>query len=336
MGESGLQRRASEAVANLCVAVVGYGSIGRRHCENLAKLGVHRRFVVRRRESPNPAFLPPEDVIVVHSIRESIASGIDLAVVCNPTSLHVATAREFVAAGIPVLIEKPLAAHFSEADLFVREVNDSGARAGMLYCMRYHPAYALARNYVSQGRLGRIVRAKVWFESYLPDWHPWEDYRESYAARSELGGGVLPTLDHEIDFINWCFGPLAECSGMTTRSGKLDIDVNDTAQLTMHYADHEVEVQLSFAQPARRRGFEFVGCEGTLRFSFEEQRLELADGANATLLCHEPDFDLDLMYLALLRGALEAIAEGRPMPIPLDAGLDALRVASYLNHRNGL
>lgn len=321
---------------DLCVAIVGYGSIGRRHCDNLAKLGVERRIVVRRPESANPAFMPPDDVIVVHSVRESIESGIDLAILCNPTSLHVTTARKYITAEVPVLIEKPLGADYSEAEQFLREAEACGARVGILYCMRYHPAYALAREYVSQGHLGRMVRAKAWFESYLPDWHPWEDYRQSYAAHSELGGGVLPTLDHEIDFINWCFGLPTKCSGTTSRSGKLDVDVDDTAQLTMHYTDHDVEVHLSFATPQRRRGFEFVGSDGTLRFSFGEQCLDLSDVAYAALLWHEPDFDLNLSYLAMLRDALEAFAAGRPMPIPVEAGLDSLRVAYSLKNCESL
>ncbi|HEV3004561.1 MAG TPA: Gfo/Idh/MocA family oxidoreductase, partial [Pirellulales bacterium] len=150
----------------------------------------------------------------------------------------------------------------------------------------------------------------------------------SYAARAELGGGVLPTLDHEIDFINWCFGPPVSISGTSSRSGRLDIDVEDTAHIMMHYPGHAVEIRLSIAERERRRGFEFGGTEGTLRFSFEQQRLDLSAGASDKLVWHEPEFDLNLIYLAMLRDALEAIMAGRPMPIPIGAGLDALRVAS--------
>ncbi|MGH8164603.1 MAG: Gfo/Idh/MocA family protein, partial [Rhodanobacteraceae bacterium] len=163
------------------MAIVGYGSIGRRHCDNLQSLGVGRRVVVRRQAEANPAFAPPGDAAVVHSIQESIESGIDLAIVCNPTSLHVAAALEYVAAGVPVLIEKPLASSLDEARRLVCEVARTGVAAGMAYCMRYHPGYALARRCIGDGDLGPIDYAKVWFETYLPDWHPWEDYRRSYA-----------------------------------------------------------------------------------------------------------------------------------------------------------
>ncbi|HWB13720.1 MAG TPA: Gfo/Idh/MocA family oxidoreductase [Pirellulales bacterium] len=315
---------------NLRIAIVGYGSIGRRHCEILRSLGIRRPIVVRRRESANPAFIPPDDAVVLHSVDQAIDSGVDLAIVCNPTSLHVATARQFVTAGLPVLIEKPIAARLDEAEPFVRETESAAATAGMAYCMRHHPAYALAQAYLSQARLGHIVHAQAWFESYLPDWHPWEDYRQSYAARADLGGGVLPTLDHEIDFILWCFGLPAGYFTATSRSGTLDADVDDEARVAMRYDGYEVEIRLSICQPQRRRGFEVIGDQGTLRFSFEQQRLELLTrtGAGDKVLWHEPAFDLNLMYEAMLRDVLEAVAAGRPMPIPVRAGLEALRVAT--------
>jgi predicted dehydrogenase len=243
--------------------------------------------------------------------------------------MHVPTARLFVAAKIPVLIEKPLAGRLSQAEQFARKVELRSANIGMAYCMRYHPAYALAREYLVQGRLGRIGYAQAWFESYLPDWHPWEDYRQGYAARAELGGGVLPTLDHEIDFILWCFGLPADFSTTTSRSGKLDADVDDEAQLTLRYPGHEVEIRLSICQPRRTRGFEFVGDRGSLRFSFEGQCLEFASSEKrADVLWHEPTFDVNVIYEAMLRDALDAIAAGRPLPIPVRAGIDALRIAT--------
>jgi predicted dehydrogenase len=220
------------------VAVIGYGSIGRRHLANLERLGVGQRWVVRRPEGSNPAFAPPPGVELVHSDQEVIAAGLDLAIICNPTALHVVTAEKYVAAGIPILVEKPLCAPGQEeaAARLVTLAHQRGAAAGIAYCLRYHPAYRLAHDIVTSGGLGPLLSAKAWFESYLPDWHPWEDYRQSYAARADLGGGVLPTLDHEIDFMNWCLGDPIEVAGEMRNSGTLGIDVPDTASVFLSYA----------------------------------------------------------------------------------------------------
>jgi predicted dehydrogenase len=321
---------------DLRVAVVGYGSIGRRHAENLGRLGVGRRVIVRRRHVANPAFQAPDEALVVHSVQESIDAGIDLAIVCNPTSLHVATARDYLSAGVPVLIEKPLSGELPEAERFVEEAERRGVAASMAYCLRYHPAYVLAHEYAHRGELGRMQHVRVWFESYLPDWHPWEDYRQGYAARADLGGGVLPTLDHEIDFVCWCFGLPPTTTGVSSRSGELDAEVDDQATLALHYGDFEVEISLSLSQRQRRRGFELVGSDATLSFSFEQQRLKLVrQGASEEIVWNEPEFDLNRMYLALLDDALKAVAAGMPMPVSLRAGLDTLRVAEAVHQYRG-
>lgn len=314
----------------MSVAVVGYGSIGRRHCANLARLGVMRTVIVRRKYGRNPAFASPDSALVVHSVPESIEAGIDLAIVCNPTALHVSVSREYLAAGIPVLIEKPLSADTAEAGRLVADAEASPVAAGMAYCLRYHPAYALAARQVRRGALGDLQAAGAWFESYLPDWHPWEDYRQSYAARRELGGGVLPTLDHEIDFLCWCLGPPRRSSGAVSRSGLLDAEIDDTAKLTLHYDHYAAEIELSMGARERRRGFNFIGDRQSLIFSFDEQHLRLIDHRSRVekTLWHDPQYEINRMYLDLLDDALNALAAGRQLPIPLRAGLEALYAAA--------
>lgn len=318
---------ASAGREKLSVAVAGYGSIGRRHGENLGRLGVGRRVIVRRRDAVNPAFTPPADALVVHSVQESIQAGIDLAIVCNPTSMHVATASDYLAAGVPVLIEKPLAGDLAEAERFVEHAQQSGVPAGMAYCLRYHPAYELAFQYASQEKLGEVRQVRAWFESYLPDWHPWENFRQSYAARRDLGGGVLPTLDHEIDFVGWCFGPPITVSGGSSRSGEVDADVDDTATVVMEYGSCVAEIQLSMGQRERRRGFEFIGSKGRLVFSWEQNLLQYLAGDEAATLWHQADYDVNQMYLDMLDDVLNAVAAEGSMPIPLCAGVEAMRVA---------
>lgn len=316
-------------LAEMRVAVVGYGSIGRRHCDNLGRLGVTRRVVVRRKENSNPAFTPPPDVAVVHSAAAAIADGLDLAIVCNPTSHHVATALEFIGSGVSVLVEKPLAHRSADAQRLLDAAHRGGVRSGMAYSMRYHPAYASARQCVRDGRLGRVLQARAWFETYLPDWHPWEDYRQSYAARRELGGGVLPTLDHEIDFLNWCLGSPLSATGHTTHSGTLEIDSADVATLSIVYPDNVLaSVVLSLCRPRLSRGFELIGSEAVLRYDFDRARLELehAGSSSIELLWDGQKYDLNAMYLELLRDAVGALAEGRAFPISLDAGIETLRV----------
>ena len=326
-----MSAKPARSLADLCVAVVGLGSIGRRHLENLGRLGVGRKLVVRRAHGKNPAFAPPADAVVVDSHQAALAAPLDAAIICNPTSEHVPAALAYLAAGVPVLVEKPISHRLDEAQRLIAAAKEGGARAGMAYVMRYHPAYRLAREAVAAGRLGRLLYAKVWFEAYLPDWHPWEDYRQGYAARRELGGGALPTLDHEIDFLNWLLGAPESAAGRSGRSGALEMNADDWATLSIEYPGGvQASGVFSLCRRDRSRGFELIGERGTLAFRFETGRLELLDGrGEPEALWAAAGYDLNDPYLALLRDFLGALLDpGREPPIPLAAGWHALRVAA--------
>jgi predicted dehydrogenase len=328
----------SDCFSELRVAVVGFGSIGRRHAENLERLGVQRITIVRRSHDRNPAFTPPAEAVIVDSPEVAIAGGLDLAVICNPTSLHLTTAEPFVRAGVPVLIEKPLATDLSQAQAALPWLSAATTPIGVAYCLRYHPAYRAARDALLDGRIGEVQSARAWFESYLPDWHPWEDYRTSYAARPELGGGVLPTLDHELDYLLWCLGEPVEARGRSWRSGQLDMPADDSAEIALRFGNNiSADVQLSMSQPQRSRGFELIGARGSFRFDWATGQLNFAaSGATCVeeLLWNNPDWDVNAMYLDLLADALDAMRTKMPFPVPWQAGWESLKVIAALERHS--
>ena len=143
---------------------------------------------------------------VVANDAEAIAAGIDFAPICNPTRFHVDTAHRYVAASIPVLVEKPISDQCDDAKQLVEDSFRHGTPGCMAYCMRYHPAYAAARQALRAGAIGHVLYTKAWFESYMPLWHPWEDYCAVVCGPQDLGGGACARLIIEIDFLNWCLG----------------------------------------------------------------------------------------------------------------------------------
>ncbi len=323
----------TNAYRHLRVAVAGYGSIGRRHVENLGALGVEQITIVRRALGFNLAFTPPLRATIVHTVEAALDRELDLAIVCNPTSLHLEAAQPFAAASVPVLIEKPIAASLEQLQEAERWLAGATSSIGMAYCLRYHPAYLAARDALHDGSMGDLLSARTWFESYLPDWHPWEDYRVSYASRPELGGGVLPTLDHELDFLHWCLGTAIQVRGWSARSGALEMPADDLSELDMCFAnDVRTKTRLSLCRRDRSRGFVFVGTRGALNFDWEVGRLvwqpAQGDGDLAKIVWQDGGYDVNRMYLDLLRDALDAVIAKRDLPIPWPAGLEALRSAA--------
>ena len=103
----------------------------------------------------------------------------------------------------------------------------------------------------------------------MPDWHRLEDYRRGYSARSELGGGVILDAIHEIDYLRWLFGPVADVVCLAGKLSHLEIDTEDTAAMLLQFANGTFgEVHLDYVQRAYRRTCQIIGDEGAIHWDF--------------------------------------------------------------------
>ena len=159
---------------------------------------------------------------------EALATGVDGVFVCVPTSQHLDIAQRAADAGCHLFVEKPLS-HTLDGVERLRETVASKGLVALVGCQwRYHPCIRWLRDLLDAKALGRLVRAEIDYGEYLPDWHPYEDYRTSYAARSDLGGGVVLTQIHDYDLAWWLFGPVRTVTASGGHASTLQIDVEDT------------------------------------------------------------------------------------------------------------
>ncbi len=317
--------------SDVSVIVVGLGSIGNRHLKNLERLGVARRAVLRRHRG-NPAFHTPPGVEVFHRAEDALAARFDAAIICTPTAMHARDALPWIENGVPVLLEKPIDSSLRQARRLLQAERRCRPGSWMAYCMRYHPAWRLVREKLLSGQLPPVEYFKVWYECDVTTWHPWEDYRRSYVARPELGGGVLPTLDHEVDLLLWCFGSPQAIRGQVFRTRWLQLPVPDTCFSLWEYSDGPQGVlSLSLARRDRARGFELVTAEGTLRGDLIAGTVDWLppEGHQRPELrrrwWHDPQYDWNQMYLDLLQAFLTSVVRDGGLEVPLAAGWEALQ-----------
>lgn len=316
---------------NLHGVIIGLGSIGNRHLNNLRSLGLTHLSVVRRANGLNRQFSVPDGVTVFHSLADALSKNPDFAVVSNPSHLHAETAIECLEAGVHVLIEKPLGRSIGSHEQKLLELSEnSELTCAMAYCMRYHPAYRKAREEIQAGSIGRVLYAKAWFEGYLPDWHPWEDYRQSYAAIKEQGGGVLRTLDHELDYMNWVLGDAESANGEVFNTGSIGIEADDLAMYRLKHPGGIVsQITSSFCRKPQSRGFEFVGEAGTLAFRMESGALvrALNESQESAVLVDSSSYNINGMYMDLLADFLNQCTETASTTISaLNSGVQSLKL----------
>jgi predicted dehydrogenase/RimJ/RimL family protein N-acetyltransferase len=321
----------------MLVAVVGQGSIGRRHAEIALALG-HELTVY----DPDPAVAPPPGASTAASVMECLEAA-DAAIVASPSSLHAAHARAAIELGVPVLVEKPLAldaARASELDWLARE---RGTMLSVAMNLREHPGVQALSSLVAEGAVGSVLRASAWCGSWLPGWRPGGDYRERYSARSELGGGVLLDVAvHELDYLLWLVGPARSVSALARRVSELETDVEDVALIAMELVCGGVaEVAVDYLDSSYTRGCRIVGSAGTVHWSWEQESLTRYDPSGAA---HRLAVSSEVAptYRAQLERFLQAVREGGPAPVsPASAQqvlavIDAARVSSRDGRRVAL
>jgi predicted dehydrogenase len=306
----------------LKVLVVGLGSIGRRHVANLLARTDVQVAVLRR--SPTDAETTKSE-LGVESFADRDAAAAwdpDVVIVAGPTSAHVETARWALSLPAHVLVEKPLADRTEELAALADAARHAQRIVAVAHNLRFHPALQAIRDAIHGGRIGRLLSARIEAGSYLPDWHPGEDYRVGYAARSELGGGALLTLDHELDLALWIAGPARLVAGARHRTGTLELDVDDLAEVVLaHDGGTLTSVHVDFVDRAYNRRSRWVGEHGTIEWAWGGP-VALLGAAEPETLWSDPSFALDDTYRAELDWFLSGVEAGT-----LDGGFDVARSA---------
>ncbi len=247
--------------------IAGLGSIGHRHFRNLIALGEKDIILLRTRK----ATLPDDELAgypVETDLREALKKhNPDAVVVANPTSLHLQTAVPAAEAGCHILLEKPISHSLDGLDELQTVAEKNGSRILIGFQFRYHPTLNKARELIQAGALGKVLTVHAHWGEYLPQWHPWEDYRQSYAARADLGGGVIVTLTHPFDYLRFLLGDVESLWSFNGHLSPLELDVEDVAEIGLKFSSGAVGgVHLNYFQRPPVHRLEIVGTDGTMRW----------------------------------------------------------------------
>jgi len=310
------------------VLVVGAGSIGARHLRNLRQLGVQRLSVCE----PDPersAPLAKELGIAAFSdfAHAFSAQKPDAVFICTPPVCHVSLALQALECGAHIFIEKPLSHDLQGVDELIRVSVEQKRIVQVGYNLRFHPGLKQLKELIDHGTLGRVLWACVEAGQYLPDWRPWQDYRQSYTARRDLGGGILLDGSHELDYVLWLLGKPCAVMCMAGRVSDLAVNVEDCADLLLRFSSGtQVQVHLDFVQRGYARTCKLVGERATACWDFCQNEVRVFSGDDKRWESLAYSFEPNDMYVAEARHFLECIAAGEPPVVPLADATDTLKL----------
>ncbi len=225
--------------------------------------------------------------------------------------------------GIPLFIEKPLSHNFREIKEFIAVCKKKKVLVVVGYKMRFHPSIITIKRLVEKDAVGRVLAAKAQYGGYLPDWHPWEDYRRMYSAQKKMGGGIIFDAIHELDYLMWILGPVKRKSvkAMGGHISALEIDSEDVAEMLLEFECGAVgNVHLNYVQRPEYRSCQIIGEKGTIFWDSLRKSVDLYDGEKKAWENYpEPkNFNSNDMFLDELRDFLKCLKEdGEKKPITI-------------------
>ncbi|MBN1537169.1 MAG: Gfo/Idh/MocA family oxidoreductase [Anaerolineales bacterium] len=246
--------------------IAGLGSVGRRHLQNLRALGETDIVLYRSHHSR----LPDDELVefpVETELNAALAYQPQAVVISNPTALHMGVAIPAALAGCHILLEKPVSHTLARVDELERVDQKNGSRILVGYQFRFHPGLQRMKKLLDEGAIGKPYSARAHWGEYLPGWHPWEDYRRGYSARSEMGGGVILTLSHPLDYLRWLFGDVKAVWAFAGKLSDLELDVEDTAEIGLQFDSGLLaSLHLDYNQRPPAHTLEIIGTQGVLRW----------------------------------------------------------------------
>ena len=238
------------------VLIIGLGAIARKHIRALQEIQPDAEiYAVRSSATAGEE----EGITNLYSIQQAGALNIDFALVTNPTALHKKVVEELLHFQVPLFIEKPLFSELNGDDV-LRQIYEKKVLTYVACNLRFLQCLAFAKDFMKDKRINEV---NIYCGSYLPDWRPGTNYRESYSADKNLGGGVHIDLIHEIDYSYWLFGRPKRTHKVFRSVSSLAINAVDYANYILEYDQFSVGVVLNYYRRDPRRQMEIVCEEGT-------------------------------------------------------------------------
>ncbi len=282
------------------VLIIGLGSIGQRHANALIVLGINNIAALRTGKGQKEIDLEILRKIKIFSNeQEAFAWKPTHMIISNPTSLHLDFIKKAILANIKFFVEKPITDKLNNLELNIDIKNVNGVVG---YNLRFHALFQFIKNIIVSKEFGRIITAHLHVGQYLPNWHPYEDYREAYYSKQELGGGALKTLSHEVDLMQFLFGKVETVFAKVQKLSDLEINVDDVTNIIAktQYCQ-QVNVHINFLDPNIRRTGMIYFSEGVLEYDFMKSFVTFTNNSGRKTTIYEQKDDLNRQYQSQMR-----------------------------------
>ncbi len=251
------------------ICLIGLGSIARRHIANLRKLLGNQVSITVLRSGKGSAAdeETARQIDRVCQEESQLEQRYDAIFITNPTSLHYETLLRAIKRSSFFFIEKPVfVTGREELAPFLNQGNTYYVACPLRYCN----VILYLKSHID---FSSVYSIRCTASSYLPHWRPGTDYRQSYSARRDMGGGVAIDLIHEWDYLYDLIGSPLEVKSLIKKKSTLELDSDDIAVYIADYPDKVAEIHLDYFGRKEIRRIELFGREDTITADLIRQEI---------------------------------------------------------------
>lgn len=267
----------------MTIAVIGLGSIGMRHAENLIRLG---ESVCGFDPDPARRELLAKAGGRATDKRDDSLKAAEAVIICSPNIHHLSDLENAIDKGCHVLMEKPLSHTLTGVSELIDTAVAKRKTIAVAMNLRFHPVVKEVKNLLKKSAAGKVIWGRFLCASYLPGWRPHQDYRKGYTT-DPVSGGVLFDVIHETDLACHLLGPATVAASVARTSGTIETSADDCADLILRHPEQVYSnLHLDYVSKNAQRYFEIQGTAGLIKGDLLSRRLTVIDAGGKTATEH--------------------------------------------------
>ncbi len=327
--------------------MIGLGGIGQRHLRNLLTISSqedeflayrvrNEQFVLdnKLQVEKNRTLNETYHLRIFDDLDKALAERPDIVFICNPTSLHMETMIKAAKNGCHFFVEKPISHNLDHLDLLCELIRKNKIITYVGYQQRYNPCIKIANKIIENKELEEILSINEEIGECVRNWHQYEDYRRMYACRKELGGGVVLSQIHELDYLYYFFGMPVSVYAIGGHISNLEIDVEDVVDILLKYQHNgktiPVHIHEDYIQNPASRTCKIVGTRGRIEFDLINPSLLQYDEYGNCVSREQYEFERNDMFQQELYDFVQSVKEKKETAVPLETGIKSLRIADAI------
>ncbi|MDB4291357.1 Gfo/Idh/MocA family oxidoreductase [Cyclobacteriaceae bacterium] len=304
----------------MIILIIGLGSIGKKHVDAIYALKLEVTIYALRGGSSMDFY---REVINISSVDE-IQKKIDFIVVSNITSAHEATITSVFELQCPIFIEKPVLSDFENASRISGKLKEKNILTYVACNLRFHSGLQFLKKYLDEKK-PRINEVNIYCGSYLPDWRSGIDFRKSYSANFDQGGGVHLDLIHELDYCTWLFGFPEKATSIKRDVSSLSINAVDNAKFEFSYTNFTAGINLNYYRRDAKRTLEVVTSEDSILLDLRSNIIQSLLTGN---IIYNEAFEIKETYMKQMRYFINVINSNKRTINDFDYAVKILKLAN--------